>query len=140
MKVEKIDHVAINVKDLKKAAQFFTDLLGTEFSSPAVFKELDLTSLIEPLGIELVEPLTPDGPTARTIEQRGEGLSLISLKVTNVEEAMAEMKSRGVRLVTLIDRPKMKAAIYHPKDTFGVMIELIEYQSEHPTVAIREDE
>jgi methylmalonyl-CoA/ethylmalonyl-CoA epimerase len=140
MKVEKIDHVAINVKDLKKAAQFFADLLGTEFSSPAVFKELDLTSLIEPLGIELVEPLTPDGPTARTIEQRGEGLSLISLKVTNVEEAMAEMKSRGVRLVTLIDRPKMKAAIYHPKDTFGVMIELIEYQSEHPTVAIREDE
>lgn len=140
MKVEKIDHVAINVKDLKKAARFFTDLLGTEFSSPAVFKELDLTSLIEPLGIELVEPLTPDGPTARTIEQRGEGLSLISLKVTNVEEAMAEMKSRGVRLVTLIDRPKMKAAIYHPKDTFGVMIELIEYQSEHPTVAIREDE
>ena len=139
MKVEKIDHVAINVKDLRKAAQFFADLLGTEFSSPAVFKELDLTSLVDPLGIELVEPLTPDGPTARAIEQRGEGISLLSLKVTNVEEAMAEMKSRGIRLVNMIDRPKMKAAIYHPKDTFGVMIELIEYKSEHPTAALRED-
>jgi len=139
MKVEKIDHVAINVKDLRKAAQFFADLLGTEFSSPAVFKELDLTALINPLGMELVEPLTPDGPTARTTEQRGEGLSLLSLKVTNVEEAMAEMKSRGIRLVNMIDRPKMKAAIYHPKDTFGVMIELIEYKSEHPTAALRED-
>lgn len=139
MKVEKIDHVAINVKDLRKAAQFFADLLGTEFSSPAVFKELDLTASINPLGMELVEPLTPDGPTARTIEQRGEGLSLLSLKVTNVEEAMAEMKSRGIRLLNMIDRPKMKAAIYHPKDTFGVMIELIEYKSEHPTAALRED-
>ena len=139
MKVEKIDHVAVNVKDLKKAAQFFADLFGTEFCSPAVFKELDLISLVDPLGIELVEPLTPDGPTARTIEQRGEGLSLLSLKVTNVEEAMEEMKSRGIRLVTMIDRPKMKAAIYHPKDTFGMMIELIEYKSEHPTVAVREE-
>ena len=138
MKVEKIDHVAINVKDLKKAAQFFADLLGTEFSSSAVFKELDLVSLVEPLGVELIEPLTADGPTAKAIEQRGEGVSLLSFKVSNVDEAMAEMKTRGIRLVNMIDRPKMKAAIYHPKDTFGVMIELIEYKAEHPTVAVRE--
>jgi len=138
MKVEKIDHVAINVKDLKKAAQFFADLLGTEFSSSAVFKELDLVSLVDPLGIELIEPLTADGPTAKAIEQRGEGVSLLSFKVSNVDEAMAEMKARGIRLVNMIDRPKMKAAIYHPKDTFGVMIELIEYKAEHPTVAVRE--
>ena len=138
MKVEKIDHVAINVKDLKKAAQFFADLLGTEFSSSAVFKELDLVSLVDPLGIELVEPLTADGPTAKAIAQRGEGVSLLSFKVSNVDEAMAEMKTRGIRLVNMIDRPKMKAAIYHPKDTFGVMIELIEYKAEHPTVAVRE--
>ena len=139
MKVEKIDHVAINVKDLKKAAQFFANLLGTEFSSSAVFKELDLVSLVDPLGIELVEPLTADGPTAKAIEQRGEGVSLLSFKVSNVDEAMADMKARGIRLVNMIDRPKMKAAIYHPKDTFGVMIELIEYKAEHPTVAVRED-
>ena len=138
MKVEKIDHVAINVKDLKKAAQFFADLLGTEFSSSAVFKELDLVSLVDPLGVELIEPLTADGPTAKAIEQRGEGVSLLSFKVSNVDEAMAEMKARGIRLVNMIDRPKMKAAIYHPKDTFGVMIELIEYKAEHPTVAVRE--
>jgi len=138
MKVEKIDHVAINVKDLKKAAQFFADLLGTEFSSSAVFKELDLVSLVDPLGVELIEPLTADGPTAKAIEQRGEGVSLLSFKVSNVDEAMAEMKTRGIRLVNMIDRPKMKAAIYHPKDTFGVMIELIEYKAEHPTVAVRE--
>ena len=139
MKVEKIDHIAINVKDLKKAAQLFADLLGTEFSTSAEFKELDLVSLVEPMGIELVEPLTADGPTSKAIEQRGEGVSLISFKVSNVDEAMAHMKSRGIRLVNMVDRPKMKAAIYHPRDTFGVMIEFIEYKAEHPTVAIRDD-
>jgi methylmalonyl-CoA/ethylmalonyl-CoA epimerase len=137
MKVEKIDHIAVNVTDLAKAEKFFADLLGTEFSSPAVFKEMDLRSSVDPMGIELVEPLTPDGPTARAIEQRGEGVSLLSLKVFNLQEAMAEMKSRGIRLVGRIDRPKMKAAIFHPKDTYGMMIELIEYKSEHSTVAVR---
>lgn len=139
MHVEKIDHVAINVRDLAKAERFFADLLGAEFSSSAVFRELDLKSSINPLGIELVEPLTPDGPTAKAIEHRGEGVSLLSFKVLSVQEAMAEMKSRGIRLVGVIDRPKMKAAIFHPKDTYGVMIEFIEYKSQHPTVAAREE-
>ena len=138
MHVEKIDHVAINVRDLAKAEKFFADLLGAEFSSSAVFQELDLRSSINPLGIELVEPLTSDGPTAKAIGHRGEGVSLLSFKVSSVQEAMAEMKSRGIRLVGMIDRPKMKAAIFHPKDTYGIMIEFIEYKSQHPTVAVRE--
>ena len=139
MEVERIDHVAINVRDLAKAEKFFADLLGAEFSSSAVFQELDLRSSINPLGIELVEPLTSDGPTAKAIEHRGEGVSLLSFKVSSVQETMAEMKSRGIRLVGMIDRPKMKAAIFHPKDTYGIMIEFIEYKSQHPTVAVREE-
>ena len=126
MKVEKIDHIAINVRDLAKAGKFFADLLGTQFSRAAVFKEIDLRSSVDPLGIELVEPLTPDGPTARAIERRGEGVSLLSFKVSGLEDAVAEMESRGIRLVARIDRAKMKAAIFHPKDTYGTLIELME--------------
>jgi len=137
VKVEKVDHIAINVRDLAKAEKFFVDLFGTEFSKPAVFKELDLRSSVDPLGIELVEPLTPDGPTARAIEHRGEGVSLVSFKVSDLQEATAEMESRGIRPVGRIDRPKMKAAIFHPKDTYGVMIELVEYKVEHPIVAVQ---
>ena len=135
MKVEKIDHIAINVKDLAKAEKLFGDLFGMKFSKPAVFKEIDLRSSVDPLGIELVEPLTPDGPTAKAIESRGEGVSLISFKVSGLQDAVAAMESRGVRLVARFDRPKMKVAIFHPKDTYGVMIELVEYEPEHPIVA-----
>jgi methylmalonyl-CoA/ethylmalonyl-CoA epimerase len=131
MKIEKIDHVAILVKDLSKAEKFFSDLFEMEFAKLGEVEEVDARSIMEASGIEILEPLTPDGPTAKTLEKRGEGLTLISLKVPNLEEAMAEMKTKGIRLVA--ERHEdVRLAIYHPKDTYGVMIELIEYDAQHP--------
>jgi len=129
MKVEKIDHIAIRVKDAKKATKFFADLFETEFSEFGVNKGLDTRNFIDGdgIGIEIVEPLTPDGATTRAIERRGEGLSLLALKVSNFEEAVAEMKSRGIRQV---GAGKLgtgeRAALFHPKDTYGVLIALAE--------------
>lgn len=131
MKIEKIDHVAILVEDLNKAEKFFSDLFEMKFAKLGEVKEVDARSMMESSGIEIIEPLTPDGPTAKNLERRGEGLTLISLKVHNLDEAMAEMKARGIRLVA--ERHEdVRLAVYHPKDTCGVMIELIEYDAEHP--------
>ncbi len=134
MKVEKIDHIVIRVRDSKKATRFFADLFETEFSELGEFKQLDIISYMDPLGIEIIEPLTPDGATARAIERGGEGLSLLSLKVPNLEEAIAEMNSQGIRQVWRGEHGNWRAVIYHPADTYGVMIELIEYKTKHPTV------
>ncbi|MFC1943778.1 VOC family protein [Chloroflexota bacterium] len=124
MKVEKIDHVGIMVKDLEKAGRFFADLFEVEFTGPSENPGQDIRNMMSrPLGIELISPLTPDGPNARTLENRGEGLSLLSLKVQNLEEAVAEMKSKGIRQVGAIGK---RIAIFHPKDTYGVMIDLVE--------------
>ena len=123
MKAEKIDHVAILVKDLEKAGKFYADLFGAEFSGPNEIKNLDIRNLLSPLGIELVSPLSPDGAMARTLERRGEGLTMLSLKVPNVAEAAAEMKARGIRQIGALEG---RAAIFHPKDLFGVTIELIQ--------------
>lgn len=140
MKVERIDHVAISVKELGKAKQFFADLLGTEFGDIGEIKQIDARSVMDPVGIELVEPLTSDGPAAKAIERRGEGLSCISLEVKNLDEAVAEMESRGIRVILRLEVPRMtlgekvkwqrrkrRAVVFHPKDTYGVMIELLEY-------------
>jgi len=123
MKAEKIDHVAILVKDLEKAGKLYADLFGTEFSGPNEIKNLDIRNLMSPLGIELVTPLTPDGVMARTLEQRGEGLTLLSFKVPNVAEAAVEMKARGIRQIGGLET---RAAIFHPKDLCGVTVELIQ--------------
>ncbi len=124
MKVEKVNYVQIMVKDVGNAGKFFTDLFGTEFTDAHENKELDGRLMMSSaLGIELLSPLTPDGPIAGALERRGEGLSMLSLKVANVAEATAEMESKGIRRIGAL---RAGAALFHPKDSYGVMIELLE--------------
>ncbi len=118
--------MSITVRDLEKAGRFFTDLFGLEFSGPHQNEALDVRFLRSSIGINLASPLTPDGPSARTLERRGEGLSMLVLNVADLEEAIADMESRGVRLVGREYRPSAKTATFHPKDLCGVMIELME--------------
>jgi len=127
MKVEKIDHVSITVKDLDKAMKFFGELFETEFLKPWPVESVDILESIDPLGIDLAAPLTPDGLTAKVLAHRGEGVTMVSFKVPNLEEAVAEMKSHGVRQLFRGTLGKAKWAIFDPRDAFGVMIELIEY-------------
>ena len=131
MKVEKIDHVHIFVKDLDKAIQFFEKALGTKFTEPGSSENLDAKTTMDPIGLELIEGVSKDGAVAKTIERRGEGLAAISLKVPDIEAAIAHIESLGIRLVRRIESGKIKEAQFHPKDTFGVMLELCEYELEH---------
>ena len=124
MKVEKIRNVQILVKDLEEAGKFFAGLFGIEFTGPNEIKEADIRHLASPIGIQLVTPLTPDGPVAKALESRGEGLYMLRLMVSNLDEAIADMESHGVKLAGRF--PSSKAALFHPRDLHGVMIELME--------------
>lgn len=125
MKIQKIHHVSIMVKDLEKAGKLYSDLFGIKFKGPYEQKALDVRVLSSSIGINLVAPLTPDGPSAKTLERRGEGLSMLVLNVPNIEQAVADMSRRGVRLVGREERTTAKTATFHPKDLHGVFIELI---------------
>lgn len=135
MKIEIIDHVGIMVENAEKAKKFFEDLLGINFFAAGEVEETDVRSMISALGIEIFEPLTPEGPSRRLLKKKGEGLSLLSLRVQNLDEAMAEMQSHGIRLVKVVTRGKLRAAVYHPKDVHGVFLELVEIPPVHPGVA-----
>ena len=126
MKVQKIHHVSVLVKDLEKAGKLYSDLFGIEFDGPYDQKDLDVRFISSSIGLNFASPLTPDGPTARSIERRGEGLSMLVLNVPDLDEAIADMESQGIRLVGREDRPKERVASFHPKDLCGVMIELWE--------------
>jgi methylmalonyl-CoA/ethylmalonyl-CoA epimerase len=126
MKVQKIHHVSVLVRDLEKAGKLYSDLFGIEFDGPYEQKELDVRFLSSPLGINLASPLTPDGPSAKTLERRGEGLAMLVLNVPSIEEAIADTETFGIRCVGREDRPTARVASFHPKDLCGVMIELME--------------
>ena len=140
MKVERLDHIHIYVNDIDKAIAFFSEVLGTKFSDFIVVTEVKLKSTLEPLGLELMQPTSPGSYVAKAIERRGEGLAAISLKVPDIEQATAELEARGLKVVGRIKLGGLKEVQFHPKDAFGVMIELAEYEDEHGTVqAMRKD-
>ena len=134
MKVERIDHIHIYVRDLGAATRLFSQIMGTRFSDPMTVDKFDLRSALEPLGLELIESTRPGGVVARTIEKRGEGLAAISLKVPDIEEAKRELLALGLRLVGELDTGGLKEAQFHPADAHGVMIELCEYDDVHGAV------
>ncbi len=126
MKVQKIHHISVLVKDLEKAGKLYSDLFGIEFDGPYEQRDLDVRYLSSSIGLNLASPLTPDGPSARSLERRGEGLSMLVLNVPEIDEAIADMGSHEIRLVGREDRPTARVASFHPKDLCGVMIELME--------------
>jgi methylmalonyl-CoA/ethylmalonyl-CoA epimerase len=79
--------------------------------------------------VELLESTAPDGPIAKFLEKKGPGIHHIAFRVENVEEALAELKEKGIRLID--EKPRMgaggaKIAFLHPKATNGILVELCE--------------
>ena len=146
MTIEKLDHVHIYVKDMEKAKQRFKDLLGADFCddiTPQDMESDDLGRTIEGrgtyaiFGIELLEA-PPGSPAAKAIEPMEEGLGGVSIKVTNLEDAIVEFQQKGMRLVQKSEIGRYRVAWFHPRDAHGVLIELCEYQAANPLEALRQ--
>ncbi len=104
------------VEDYEEAGKFFGDLLGFEWRGTGDNTVNNYRGFRSQIGISLITPLTPDGPTARTLARQGEGISVVMLAVENGKVAIEHFKSRGIRQVG--------PSLFHPKDTHGVMIEV----------------
>jgi methylmalonyl-CoA/ethylmalonyl-CoA epimerase len=130
--LEKIDHLGIAVRDLNTVLAFYTDKLGLPCTGEEVVAEQKVRVAFLPLGqtkLELLESTAPDGPVAKFIEQKGEGIHHVAIRVANIEEALASLKAKGVRLID--EKPRLgahgaKIAFIHPKESHGVLIELCE--------------
>jgi len=132
MKVLKIDHLGIAVNSIDEGKNFFSDILGLEFEGTETVAEQKVTTAFFPVGdseVELLESTAPDGPVAKYIEKKGEGIQHIAFRVENIEDALSELKEKGIRLIDETPRRGAggaKIAFLHPKSTHGVLVELCE--------------
>jgi len=132
MKVKHIDHIGIAVKELEQAKRFYEEILGLKLHGVEEVVDQKVKVAFFPITdseIELLESTQPDGPVAKFIEARGEGIQHIAFRVENIEEALAELKAKGVRLIDQAPRKGAggaKIAFIHPKETNGVLVELCE--------------
>lgn len=130
--IKKIDHIGIAVKSIDEAKKLFESLLGLKVTETEVVEEQKVKVAFMPTGdseVELLESTDPDGPVAKYIAAKGEGIQHIAFRVDNIEAALASLKEAGVRLID--EKPRIgaggaKIAFLHPKETFGTLIELCE--------------
>jgi methylmalonyl-CoA/ethylmalonyl-CoA epimerase len=128
--VLKVDHIGIAVSDLSESLKLYTETLGLKLHGTETVEEQKVKVAFLPLGdteIELLESTEPDGPIAKFIETKGQGMQHIAFRVENIEKALEELKGKGIRLID--EKPRYgaggaKIAFLHPKSTNGVLIEL----------------
>ena len=130
MKIKHIDHIGIAVRSIEQAGKFYTDVLGLKIEDVENVADQKVNVAFIPITdseVELVESTDPDGPVAKYIDARGEGVQHIAFRVENIEAALEELKAKGVRLID--ERPRKGAggamiAFIHPKETNGVLVEI----------------
>jgi len=132
MKILKIDHLGIAVNSIDAGKSFWTEALGLSFEGTETVAEQKVTTAFLPVGeseVELLESTAPDGPIAKYIEKRGEGIQHVAFRVANIDEALAELKVKGVQLIDQAPRKGAggaRIAFLHPKATGGILVELCE--------------
>jgi methylmalonyl-CoA/ethylmalonyl-CoA epimerase len=133
IKPETITHVGIAVADLDKAIQDYSALFDfvaverMEVSTEGVKAAMLKTGASE---LELLCPTTENGPIAKFLREKGEGIHHLAIRVPNVAIAIETAKSLGLRV--LDEKPRMgargaQAAFVHPKSFHGVLLEFYDH-------------
>lgn len=130
--IEKIDHIGIAVSNLEDAVKLYSEALGLKVKEIEIVEEQKARVAIIPVGestIELLESTDAEGPIAKHIEKRGEGIHHLALRVSNVGDALEILKKKGVLLVDEEPRKgsrNTKMAFLHPRGP-KALIELVEH-------------
>ena len=129
--VNYIDHVGLAVKDIQAALKLFQDVFGAPPAEITDMQDQGARATLIQVGqtrLELLEPLTPDSPVGRFIEQRGEGLHHLALNVSDIAGKLKILSARDFRLIDEEPREGLSGTIafIHPRSVFGVLTELVE--------------
>ncbi|RIV22967.1 methylmalonyl-CoA epimerase [Alicyclobacillaceae bacterium I2511] len=125
-----VDHIGIAVTRVDEILPFYTGLLGLSVTHQEVIADQEVKTTFLTVGgmeIELLEPLSTDGPVAKFLFKHGPGIHHMAFAVADVNAALRTAQAAGFRLIDERARPGGRGkeiAFLHPKDTSGVLIEL----------------
>ncbi|TMU86646.1 methylmalonyl-CoA epimerase [Bacillus sp. BHET2] len=128
--MKKVDHIGIAVSSIDNVLPFYEDTLGLSLVKiEEVGNQGVKVAFLDGgnIKLELLEPLHNDSPISTFIEKKGEGIHHIAFGVEGIAERIAELQTKGVRMIN--ETPKTGAggaavAFMHPKSAHGVLYEL----------------
>ena len=132
MEISHIEHIGIAVKNLEKAIDYYEKVLGLHCYAIEEVKDQKVKTAFFKIGetkIELLESTDEEGPIGKFIEKKGEGIHHMAFAVINIDQALDEAKTKGIKLIDHKSRKgaeNLDIAFLHPKSTFGVLTEFCE--------------
>jgi len=132
MEATHIEHIGIAVKNIDEAKKFYEDVLGLKCYAVEEVKDQKVKTAFFRLGqtkIELLESTDVEGPIAKFIEKRGEGIHHIAYAVKDIDTTLKQVETKGVSLIDKVSRrgaEGLHIGFLHPKTTGGVLTELCE--------------
>jgi len=127
-----IDHVAIAVRDVEAAIEYYRTAFGAEVDHREVVEHDGVEEALLKVAesyVQLVTPIRPDSPVAKFLDKRGEGLHHIAYRVEDCGAALGSMVAAGAIPIDHAPRPGSRGttvAFVHPKGSFGTLIELVQ--------------
>ena len=135
MLLTEIDHVAIAVRDLEAAIEYYQRAFGATVDHREVVESDGVEEALLKVAesyVQLLTPIRDDSPVAKAIEKRGEGLHHVGYRVADCGAALESMKAAGATAIDAAPRPGSRGttvAFIHPKGSFGTLIELVQRSS-----------
>jgi methylmalonyl-CoA/ethylmalonyl-CoA epimerase len=130
--IGRLNHVAIAVRDIAKAADVYRKSLGASVSEAVPQPDHGVTTVFITLPntkIELLEPLGDNSPIAKFLEKNADGgMHHVCYEVDDIIAARDRLKAEGARVLGN-GEPKTGAhgkpvLFLHPKDFCGTLVEL----------------
>jgi methylmalonyl-CoA/ethylmalonyl-CoA epimerase len=127
-----IDHIAIAVRDLDAAIEWYRDVFGATVAHRETVEAEGVEEALVKVAesyIQLTRATRPDSAVGKFLEKRGQGVHHIGYRVDDIEAALAALVAQGGQVVGEAPRPGSRGttvAFVHPKSAFGTLIELVQ--------------
>ena len=132
MKIKRIEHVGVVVRDTEASRKLWEGCFGIRLGGTEEYKDRPVKLALYPVGesmVELLSGTTPDSKHARMVAEGKGGLNHICFEVEDIDEALAELKAKGIPLIDQVPRighAGCRIAYLDPAGTEGCLIELAE--------------
>jgi methylmalonyl-CoA/ethylmalonyl-CoA epimerase len=127
-----IDHVAIAVRDLDAAINWYREMFGATVAHREVVDRDGVEEALLKVAdsyIQLLTPLSAESTVARYLDRNGEGIHHVGYRVDDCAAALSTLQAKGARVIDSAPRPGSRGttvAFVHPKAAFGTLIELVQ--------------
>jgi methylmalonyl-CoA/ethylmalonyl-CoA epimerase len=130
MKIKRIEHVGVIVRDVDASRKLWEECFGIPLGGTEGNERRRLA--LYPIGesmVELIAGTTPDSKHQRMVAEGKGGLNHICFEVEDIDEALRELKAKGIPLIDQVPRighAGCRIAFLDPSATEGCLIELAE--------------